>query len=150
MKNTAFMQHYIIHPLVYGPKVPLGVPQTHITFCRVMVCTWDSKWGRKCFPKPQCNQHMSHYCKNKYKILIISIWHLTMSPFRDDPNIKINVLFSLGSLFLNSEDTKYINQMTKLGLWKSSFQWLNVREAYCGAPWGGGLYFLNTSSNCLQ
>lgn len=30
MKNTAFMQHYIIHSLVYEPKVPTGVSQTHI------------------------------------------------------------------------------------------------------------------------
>lgn len=30
MKNTAFMQHYIIHSLVYEPKVPMGVSQTHI------------------------------------------------------------------------------------------------------------------------
>lgn len=38
MKNIAFMQHYIIHSLVYEPKVPTGVSQTHIICCRVIFC----------------------------------------------------------------------------------------------------------------
>lgn len=38
MKNIAFMQHYIIHSLVYEPKVPMGVSQTHIVCYRVIFC----------------------------------------------------------------------------------------------------------------
>lgn len=38
MKNIAFMQHYIIHPLVYEPKVPTGVSQTHMICYRVISC----------------------------------------------------------------------------------------------------------------
>lgn len=38
MKNIAFMQHYIIHSLVYEPKVPTGVSQSHILCYRVIFC----------------------------------------------------------------------------------------------------------------
>lgn len=38
MKNIAFMQHYIIHLLVYETKVPTGVSQTHIVYYRVVFC----------------------------------------------------------------------------------------------------------------
>lgn len=55
LKNTAFMQHYIIHSLVYEPKVPMGESQTHIICYRVTVCIWNSKCEENTFQNHKCN-----------------------------------------------------------------------------------------------
>lgn len=80
MKNIAFMQHYIIHSLVYEPKVPTGESQTHIVCYRVIFCIENPNKQEILSKTTSVTKILVLGSMEKSpKLQIISIWQLKMS-----------------------------------------------------------------------